>query len=156
MPELIEDFLVRTSGVLSILPRDKYFCLTSSVVNGAPVVRIAFDEPTDVSVEPLESELADLADFLWPASDARLVVGVAVFEVLRCVCCNEPTDSSDSSALDTAYRKYLVRFLVGVWGGCLVHTSSSCFTHKKTTLVLFIYRRCNTYSSGRRVVVVVI
>lgn len=44
--------------------RDKIFCLTSSVVKGAPVLRMADDDAVEDSVDELESELADLVDFL--------------------------------------------------------------------------------------------
>lgn len=99
----VEDTLVLVSGGVSTLPLDKYFCLTSSVVKGAPVLRMAVDEAVDDSVEVFESELAERVDFLCPASEA-LLVGAAVLlaAVFRCVCCNDVTDSSDSSGLEMA------------------------------------------------------
>lgn len=102
--ELTEETLLRVGVVGSVL--DRIFCLTSSVVKGAPVLRIALDEPVD-SVEALESELADLVDFLFPVSEdlrvAAAAVAVLLAAVFRCVCCREVTDSSSvSSALETA------------------------------------------------------
>lgn len=41
-----------------------YLCLTSSVVNAAPVWRGVFEEAFD-SVEVVESELVERVDFLW-------------------------------------------------------------------------------------------
>lgn len=71
-------------------------------MNGAPVLRTALDEAVD-SVEVFESELGERVDFLCPASDCRRTVGAGLFVgVLRWVCCNEETDSSDSSGLELA------------------------------------------------------
>lgn len=101
----------RTAGVV-LSVRDRIFCLTSSVVKGAPVLRIAVDEAVEDSVDELESELAERADFLWLASEGLLVAAAAVLlaAVFLCVCWRELTDSSVSSVLDTAWRKQCVRF----------------------------------------------
>lgn len=48
--------------LVSRLVRFRYCCLTSSVVNAAPVFLTAEDEPED-SDDAVESELADLVDF---------------------------------------------------------------------------------------------
>lgn len=48
--------------LVSRLARFRYCCLSSSVVNAAPVFRTADDDPDD-SVDALESELADRVDF---------------------------------------------------------------------------------------------
>lgn len=98
--------VVDVAGVLVLVlsERDKIFCLTSSVVNGAPVVRTAVDEAAEDSEEVLESELGDLVDFFVPASDIFLVAPVVDFGIEGFLClCSEVTDSSsDSSALETA------------------------------------------------------
>lgn len=77
--------LLRGGSVVSALLLDKNFCLTSSVVNGAPVFLTAFEEAVEDS-EVLESELAERADFLWPASEVLRVAwaaAVLVAAVLR-------------------------------------------------------------------------
>lgn len=110
------------SGVPSMLPRARIFCFTSSVVYAAPVVRIALEDPADDSVDVLDSELAERAVFLWVASEGlRVVAGVLLAGVF--FVCRAVTDSSDSSALDKAWRKHCV--------SCVFFTHSSCiFTHK--------------------------
>lgn len=88
--------------------RDRIFCFTSSVVKGAPVVRMADEEAVEDSLEEPESELADLAVFLYPASEDLLAADGAVFAaagVFLWVCWGEATDSSVSSVLETAWRK---------------------------------------------------
>lgn len=59
--------------LVSRLVRLRYCCLSSSVVNAAPVFLTAEDEPED-SDDALESELADLVDFFKiPPTIKRIV-----------------------------------------------------------------------------------
>lgn len=75
------------------------------------MLRTAPDDPAEDSVDVDDSELAERVVFLCVASDGLLVVAGAVLVavVFLCVCCGEVTDSSDSSALDAAWRKQFVR-----------------------------------------------
>lgn len=97
---------VVAAGVLlvELSERERIFCLTSSVVKGAPVLRTAVEDAAEDSVDVLDSELGDLTDFFDPASDIFLVAPVVTFgtEAFRCLCKELTDSSSDSSALDTA------------------------------------------------------
>lgn len=88
-----------------MLPLERYFCLTSSVVYAAPVLRTALEEAVEDSVEVVDSELADLAPFL-AATSAGLLGALAGFAAAAAFLCGG--DSSDSSALDAACGKHSV------------------------------------------------
>lgn len=80
---LADEVLLRVSAGTSLLAR--YFCFTSSVVKGAPVLRTAPEE--DDSAEELESLLAERAVFLCDASEDLRVAGGAGFVCACFLCC---------------------------------------------------------------------